>query len=148
MGRNRVILADDNIDIRRRLVQILAAEYDVVAALENGEQLVAVAKILKPDLLVVDVSMPLLNGLDALQRLRLEGIHAKTVVVSANGSPAYVRRAFEMGATGYVLKGTGAKDLPVALKTVLHGGHFVSPAIDYTGHLDLEMAARATSLQT
>jgi DNA-binding NarL/FixJ family response regulator len=129
MRRHTVILAEDNEDVRQKLEQILAGDYDVLAAVENGAQLVDVATTLKPDLLVIDISMPILNGLDALQQLRLRAIDAKAVIISVNADPAYVRRAFQIGATGYVLKVTGAQDLPIALRSALEGKTFVSASI-------------------
>jgi DNA-binding NarL/FixJ family response regulator len=129
MRRHTVILAEDNEDVRRKLEHLLASDYDVLAAVENGAQLVDAAAALKPDLLVIDVSMPVLNGLDALQQLRLVSSDAKAIMISVNSDPAYVRRAFQVGAAGYVLKVNGAQDLPVALKAALDGETFVSPGI-------------------
>jgi len=129
MGRCSLIVADDSEEIRRSLADILSADYDVVGVVENGQELVDVATDLKPDLLVIDVAMPLLNGLDALAQLARSGSAAKAVIVSAIGDPAYVRRAFQLGAVGYVLKATAAEDLPAALEAALAGRTFTSRGI-------------------
>ncbi len=129
MDRYRVIVADDSDQLRRELAEILAKAYDVVALVEDGAQLLAAVAEFEPDLVVIDVSMPVLSGLDALQRLVTRGARARAVMVSTSGNAAYVRRALQLGAWGYVLKGSGVEDLPAALAAALQGTTFISPAI-------------------
>jgi DNA-binding NarL/FixJ family response regulator len=133
LARIRVIVADDDAGMRQRLSEILTADYDIVAEVENGQQLIDAVKALHPDLVVIDVTMPVLNGLEALRQIKEQGIETKAVFFTGNASPAYVRRAFQNGARGFVSKGSGIEDLPNALKAVLAGETFVSPGIGYPG---------------
>lgn len=129
MDRYSVIVADDSDQLRRELAEILAEAYDVVALVRDGEQLLDAVAEFEPDLLVIDVAMPVLGGLEALRRLVARGTRARAVMVSTSGDAAYVRRALQLGACGYVLKGSGVEDLPTALAAALQGTSFVSPAI-------------------
>lgn len=124
--RHRVVIADDSEDIRLCLAEIIADEYDVVAMVEDGVQLVLAVQAMRPDVVVVDVVMPLLNGLDALQRMNEAGIAFTAVMVSANTEDAYIERALELGAIGYVAKASADADLPQAIRAALRGERFVS----------------------
>lgn len=124
--RYQVVIADDNEDIRLCLAEIITEEFEVVAAVEDGMQLVIAVKAMRPDVLVVDVVMPVLNGLEALRSLNEAGIRFTAVMVSANTQPAYVAQALELGALGYVAKATAAHDLPQAMRAALRGERFVS----------------------
>ncbi len=128
--RFTLILAEDNADIRRQFTKLLSARYEVVVAVDDGEKLVEAASLLKPDVLLIDISMPGLGGLEALQLLRRRKVDTKAVVVSISSDPAYVRRAFELGASGYVWKVLAAEDLKPALAAALEGRTFVSRGID------------------
>jgi DNA-binding NarL/FixJ family response regulator len=125
-------VADDDEGIRQRIAKILAADYDVIALVENGRQLVEMARALAADLAIVDISMPVLNGLEAVKQLKMHSARTKVIFFTANASPAYVRRAFQNGAAAYVLKACGAEDLPVGLRAVLAGNTFISPAIEFS----------------
>jgi DNA-binding NarL/FixJ family response regulator len=126
--RYRVILADDDANIRRELVRLLFTDYDLVAV-ENGRELVETARHCKPHLVVVDISMPEMNGFEAVRQMKVDGIESKIIFLTTNGSPRYVQEAFSMGATGYVLKALSADELPDAVRVVLDGGTFVSASI-------------------
>lgn len=129
MSRLRVIIADDHSEIRRGVAEMLAAEYEVVASVENGQQLVETAMLLDPDILIIDGSMPVVNGLDALRRLRERGLEAKAVMLTVSDNSAFVRRAFQSGASAYVVKARASEDLPKALKAALAGENFISESI-------------------
>ncbi len=127
--RYRVIIADDDANIRQELIQLLSVNYDLAAAVENGRKLLDMARRHQPHLVVVDISMPEMNGFEAVRRMKAEGIESKVIFLTINDSPLYVREAFSLGATGYVLKALGAEELPDAVQVVLEGGTFVSPSI-------------------
>lgn len=124
--RYRVVIADDNEDIRLCLAEIIADEFEVVATVADGLQLVHTVKTMRPDVLVVDVVMPVLNGLDALRSLGDAGIQFTAVMVSANTDEAYITRALELGALGYVDKAMASADLLHAMRAALRGERFVS----------------------
>lgn len=126
-----VVIADDHADVRNSLVEILQDCYEVLAAVENGQQLVEAVCRLQPELAVIDVSMPVLNGFEALQRIKAARMGLKAVMISSISNAAYVRRAFELGARGYVLKAAGTEDLPRALGAALEERTFVSQGIRF-----------------
>jgi DNA-binding NarL/FixJ family response regulator len=124
--RCRVVVADDDESIRRELIRLLSKDYDVVAAVENGRELVNAVRDCKPDVAIVDVSMPVMNGFEALRQMNSDGSETKVIFCTVNGNSAYTREAFSIGAAGYVLKGLAAEELPCAIEVVLTGGRFVS----------------------
>jgi DNA-binding NarL/FixJ family response regulator len=109
--------------------RLLEREFDVVQTVADGQALVENAGRLDPDLLVVDISMPVLNGLEAVRQLRAAGSQAKIVFLTVHDDGDYVRAAQETGALGYVIKSRLASDLPFALREALAGRSFVSPTI-------------------
>jgi len=128
--RYRVIVADDDEGIRQQLVQLLSEKYDLVGLAASGRELVAAALRLQPDLVIVDVSMPGMNGFEAVKQMKADGVTAKVIFFTTNGNPVYARKAFSLGASGYVLKAAGIEDLPEALRAVLAGGvTYTSPGI-------------------
>ena len=128
--RRSILIADDNPRFREDLAALLERDYEVLATADNGKQLVELALKLRPDPLVVDVSMPVMSGLEAVDHLSLRGVHSKVVMLSSQSDPAYVQRAFRVGASGYVLKGASFEDLPRALVAVSNGERFVSEGIE------------------
>ena len=128
--KSRIIIADDHKLMREGVHELLRAKYHIVAMVENGEQLVEAACRLLPDLMVIDISMPLLNGLDALRQLRTAGVQAKAVMLTLCVNTAYVRRAVQMGALGYVAKVRAKQDLLIALQAAREGRTFLSPEFD------------------
>lgn len=129
--QRRVLVADDDEAMRLELLRILAEDYDLVGMVADGRQLVEMEPALKPDAVIVDISMPRMNGFEAVRLMKLAGAGSKIVFFTTNGSRAYVRKAFELGADGYVLKALGNEDLTAALQAVLNGGTFVSPRIGF-----------------
>lgn len=126
--RYRVVIADDYEDIRLCLAEILADEFEVVASVGDGMQLISAVTQFAPDVLIVDVVMPVLNGLEALRALTEAGIAFTAVMVSANTERAYIERALALGAIGYVSKTTAACDLLQAVRAALRGERFISAA--------------------
>lgn len=111
------------------LKRLLAEDFELVGFVEDGRALLAAARRLLPDAVVVDISMPHLNGLEAIERLRKERPEVAVVVLTMHRNPAYARRALNAGATGYVIKHAAPAELVTALHAALRGRVFVSPAL-------------------
>jgi DNA-binding NarL/FixJ family response regulator len=122
-------LADDEPDFLAVSARLLEPEFEVVQTVGDGQQVLEETHRLKPDLIVLDISMPVLNGLDATRRLRSVDCRTKIVFLTVHGDPEYVEAGFAAGAKGYVLKSRLVSDLPIALREVLAGRAFVSPSI-------------------
>jgi DNA-binding NarL/FixJ family response regulator len=129
LNRPRVLLADDEPDFLAVAARLLEPEFEIVKAVGDGEQVLKEATHLEPDVLVLDISMPVLNGIDAARRLRSAGCRAKIVFLTVHCDPEYVEACFAAGARAYVIKSGLVSDLPLALKEVLAGRSFVSPSI-------------------
>ncbi len=129
MNRPRVLLADDHLLMREKVTRLLESEFDIIGAVPDGEALLKEATELDPDIVILDISMPGLTGIEAARRLRETGSHAKIVFLTVHEDPDYVREALWTGALGYVVKPRLASDLLVAIREVLEGRLFVSPPI-------------------
>jgi DNA-binding NarL/FixJ family response regulator len=124
-----VLLADDDSAFRKALEMFLEPWCHVVASVADGRALVTEAQALTPDLIIADVSMPLLNGIQATQRLRAAQPKARVILLTVHEESAFLREALRSGALGYVLKRTAANDLLPAIHEVLQERPFVSPSI-------------------
>jgi DNA-binding NarL/FixJ family response regulator len=133
----RILLADDNKDMRNAIIRQIEGEYSVVQAVGNGRALVDAAAELLPDIGVVDISMPLMNGLEAVSEIKNRGLGMKIVFLTVNEDPDFVRAAFDTGATGYVVKRQMASDLLTALDAVMNGGRFLSSCCKFEGESDV-----------
>jgi DNA-binding NarL/FixJ family response regulator len=129
MNRMRVFLADDHEAVLRATTALLGADFEVVGTATDGQSLVNSTLRLNPDLLIVDISMPVLNGIEAIRRLREAGSTAKVVFLTVHDDPDFAQAAMAVGASGYVTKPRMATDLIPAIKEVLAGRSFVSPTI-------------------
>ena len=129
MSRPRVLLADDHRVVGEGLKRLLADDFDLVGVVEDGRALVAAAKKLQPDVIVADITMPHLNGIEAMAHLKKEDPHAKVVFLTMHQDPAYARRALEAGAAGFVLKHSAPAELVMAIQAALKGQTFVTPAL-------------------
>jgi DNA-binding NarL/FixJ family response regulator len=127
--RPRIIIADDHVLIAEACRQLLETEFDVVGIVNNGQALIDSACRLNPDVVLVDIGMPLLNGLDASEQLKLIKKSIKIVFLTMNADPAMAAEGFRRGASGYLPKTAAAAELPVAIRTVLQGKRYVSPLI-------------------
>lgn len=125
--RPRVVVADDHALIRERVTELLGASFEVVAVVENGKDLLREAERSCPDLIVLDITMPGMNGIDAAHRLRISGSPAKLVFLTIHDQQRFVRRCMAEGARGYVIKSRLESDLVHALEEALLNRHFVSP---------------------
>ena len=104
MKRPTVLLADDHKIILEGLRSLLEPEFEIAGAVEDGRAMLAAAKRSQPDVIVVDVSMPLLNGIEAVRQLKKSGSRAKVIFLTMHPDVSYAAKAFEAGASGYVLK--------------------------------------------
>jgi DNA-binding NarL/FixJ family response regulator len=125
----RVLLADDHPKMLEQIAQLLACESEIVGAVENGEQLIAAALILDPDVIVLDISMPVLNGIEAARHLQNSRSRAKVIFLTMLEDEAFVAAAVLVGALGYVLKHRISIDLIPAIRKVLQDQVFVSPPL-------------------
>ncbi len=129
MRKIRVLLADDHGDVLDTVARLLVPEFDVVGAVTDGIGLLSAAERLKPDVVIVDISMPILNGINAVRRLMESGSQAQVVFLTVHESSDYVRAALATGALGYVVKPRLGVDLNVAVKEVHAGRSYLSPSI-------------------
>lgn len=129
MSPPRILLADDHRIVLDGLLHLLEREFTVAGTASDGLQLIEEAKRLQPDVIVADISMPLLNGIDAVKRLREEGCSAKVVFLTMHPDMVYATRALEAGGSAYVLKHSASDELVTAIRTVLAGGSFISSAL-------------------
>jgi DNA-binding NarL/FixJ family response regulator len=129
LGRTRVLLADDHLMLVEALKKVLEVEYDVVGSVGDGPALLNAAERLRPDVVVLDIAMPLLNGLDAGRQLRNNLPAAKLVFLTMNEDPYLVGEAFRAGASAYLLKQGAALELTLAISDVLKGKTYVTPCI-------------------
>lgn len=126
MSRARVLLADDNLEILHHVTLLLQEEFDVVGAVPDGQSVLREFDKTKPDVVVLDISMGQLSGIDVALRLRDTGRQAKVVFLTVHDEQEYVWAAFDAGGSGYVRK-LQLSDLPAAVRTVMTGRIFISP---------------------
>jgi DNA-binding NarL/FixJ family response regulator len=129
MRRPRVLLADDHRIVAEGLSSLLTAEFELAGLVEDGRALVELAKKLRPDVIVADITMPHLNGIDALAQLKKENPNVRLVFLTMHQNATYARRALEAGASGYVLKHSAPAELVLAIRAALDGKTFITPSL-------------------
>jgi DNA-binding NarL/FixJ family response regulator len=129
MKRTRIILADDHMLLMDAVRNLLEPEFEVIGTFPNGEELVKAAEDLSPDIVVLDVCMPVLNGLSACARLRSLLPKVKIIFLTMNQDAETAGEAFRNGANGYVLKTSAASELKAAIREVVRGGYFATPSL-------------------
>jgi DNA-binding NarL/FixJ family response regulator len=129
MKRSRILLADDHAMVVEGLVSILKSDFELVGTVSDGRELVASAEELVPDVIVADISMPSLNGLEAARQLKQSGNRAKIIFLTMHADADLAKEAFRSGASGYVLKHSAGGELIEAIRAVLSGKVYLSPSI-------------------
>lgn len=129
MTRPRILMADDHSIVLAGLKKLVETEGEVVGTVEDGRALVEEAKKLRPDIILLDISMPLLNGLDAARQLTKVVPECKLVFLTMHATPAYAMEAFKAGASGYLIKRSATFELKQALQAVMRGQHYMTPLI-------------------
>ena len=129
MKRLRLLLADDHTMVLEGFRRLLESEYELVGAVEDGRALVTVAPQLRPDIVLLDISMPHLNGIEAARQLKKLLPDVKLIFLTMHTDPTYVTEAFKAGASGYVLKRSATSELVCAIQEVSEGRSYVTPLI-------------------
>jgi DNA-binding NarL/FixJ family response regulator len=129
MGRPRVLLADDHVLLLGAFAKLLAEECEIVGQVSDGRALVAAAEKLEPDVVVLDISMPLLNGLEAGRQIKQRFRNIKLVFLTMNENANLAAEAFRLGASGYVLKRSAPNELATAIREVVQGRSYVTPLV-------------------
>ena len=129
MNRPRILMADDHAIVLAGLRKLVEAEGEVVGMVEDGRALVEAAQQLRPDIVLLDISMPLLNGLDAARQLSKLVPESKLIFLTMHATPTYATEAFKAGASGYLIKRSAAVELKQAIQAVMRGQHYMTPLI-------------------
>ena len=129
MKKPRVLVADDHRVVAEGLRGLLDAYFDVVGIASDGREVLSAVKALDPDVVVLDISMPSLNGIEAARQLRSTNTRAKVVLLTMHRDVAYAARGLEAGASGFVLKHSAPSELVTAIEESLGGGTYVTPQI-------------------
>ncbi len=127
--RPRVLLADDHRMVAEGLKSMLTPEFELVGLVEDGRALLEAAKKLRPDVIVADITMPHLNGIDAVAKLKQHDKNVRVVLLTMHREVAYARRALDAGAAGYVLKHSAPAELVAAIRAALDGKTYVTPEL-------------------
>jgi DNA-binding NarL/FixJ family response regulator len=129
LSKTRVLLADDYRPLLESVLRLLRPEFEIVGEAQNGQALVEGALKLKPDVIVTDISMPILNGIEAAKRLREAGSTSKIVFLTVLSNPDFIVTCMATGALGYVIKARLGTDLELAIREAVAGRIFISPAL-------------------
>lgn len=129
MSRARVLVADDSAAVARQLRRLLADEHDVVGVVGDGLSLLRLARELAPEVLLIDIAMPGMDGLEVAETLAREGSACRFVFITVHAEQALVQRAQRLGPCGYVLKPEAGEDLITAVQSVLAGHSYLSPSL-------------------
>jgi two-component system, NarL family, response regulator NreC len=131
MNKIRILLADDHPMVRNGLIKLLEPykEFIVVGEAGDGEEAVKLTKKLEPDIVIIDLSMPKLSGIEATKLIRKNNPTTKVLVLTMHDNEEYVYQIFKCGAGGYMLKNTGKDDIAAAIHAVAKGEHFFSPRV-------------------
>ena len=129
MNRIRLILADDHTMFAEGLKSLLDEEFELLGTVGNGQDLVDLAQQLQPEVIIVDISMPVLSGFDAIRRIKEHGSKAKVIFLTMHDDDTLVEEAFRCGGSGYVLKQAAGEELIEAIKQVAQGNRYVTPLV-------------------
>jgi DNA-binding NarL/FixJ family response regulator len=129
VSRLRVLLADDHRILAEGLRSLLVSEFDLVGVVEDGSAMVEAARALRPHVIVADITMPLLNGIEAFEEIKKFDSTVRVVFLTMHRDVAYARRALEAGAAGFVLKHSAPEELVLAVRAAAQGRTFVTPTL-------------------
>jgi len=129
MNRIRLVLADDHTMFAEGLKSLLDEEFELLGTVGNGQDLVDITHRLNPEVIIVDISMPILSGFDAIRRIRDLGSEAKVIFLTMHDDDTLVEEAFRCGGSGYVLKQAAGEELVEAIKQVSQGNRYVTPLV-------------------
>lgn len=129
MSRPRILLADEHVLIQEGLRRMLEPQHNIVDAVSDGRSLVEAALRLKPELIILDVTMPLLTGIEAARQIKKRLPRVRLLFLTAHTNPAYLREALSAGATGYILKSSTREQILDTVKTVLAGQRYLSHGV-------------------
>jgi len=129
MNRIRLILADDHTMFAEGLKSLLDEEFELLGTVGNGQDLVDITHRLNPEVIIVDISMPVLSGFDAIRRIRDLGSEAKVIFLTMHDDDTLVEEAFRCGGSGYVLKQAAGEELVEAIKIVAQGNRYITPLV-------------------
>jgi DNA-binding NarL/FixJ family response regulator len=128
LDRPRIIVADDHDVMLDTVSALLQPDFEVVATVNNGGDLIREAHRLQPDVIVLDITMPVLNGIEAAHKMREAGLTARLVFLTVHEQSSFVNACFDEGALGYVTKSRLRMDLVPAIRDAISGHHFISPS--------------------
>ena len=131
MSKVRILVADDHAGVREFVEGMLEPTFEVIGMVGNGKALVETARRLQPDVIITDISMPILNGIEAAKQLKQSGSRAKVVFLTVHSDPEIVRACLNVGACGYIVKPRMDSDLLPAVREALAGRIFLSPTDDH-----------------
>ncbi len=129
MKKPTILIADDHDLIIQGLKTVLASRFDIVGIAANGYELISEAQKFKPDLILLDIAMPMLNGVEAARQIRDIGLRSKLVFLSQYSDHSYVKAAFQAGASAYLMKQSFSHEIEPALRNVLLGRFYISPEV-------------------
>ncbi len=129
MNRPRILLADDHQMVAEGLRDLLAVEFDVVGLVADGRAMIEAARKLRPDVIVADITMPQINGIEAMVELKKSDPKVKVVFLTMHRDATYASRALEAGASGFVLKHSAPTELIVAIRAALNHQTFITPTL-------------------
>ena len=129
MRRPTVLIADDHTILAEGLVSLLQDTFDVVGTVADGSLLIETAERLRPDVIIADINMPTISGLEALTRLKKRGVDSKFIILTMQGEASIATRAMRAGASGFLLKHSAGEELLGAIQEVLHGRFYLTPAV-------------------
>jgi DNA-binding NarL/FixJ family response regulator len=144
MSRVRLLLADDHRMFAQGLQSLLQDEFDLLGIVNNGEDLVEVARQLNPEVIIVDISMPVVNGFDAVRRIKKGGTAAKIIFLTMHDDEALIAEAFRCGGLGYVLKQAAGEELVTAIREVARGNKYVTPLVSSKATVSTEVLQKAS----
>ena len=143
MNRLRILLADDHPMVLEGVAKILEDEFEIVGKVEDGRALVAAAQQLNPDVIVTDMTMPLLHGLEACRQLSQLTIASKVIFLTMHADVAYAKEAFQAGASGYLLKRNAGSELIDAIHAVIQGQTYLTPLVFGGDQMSIEFESRS-----